>query len=54
MQSNPTRDWIDEMFDVMEGRVDEALRFRLLDLVETAGLEDMEEAEVVRCATPSF
>ena len=35
------------MFDVMEGRIDEALRDRLLDLADTAFLEDREEAIVI-------
>jgi len=48
MKSNLTRDWIDMVFDDLEGRaVNEAVRFRLLDLVETAGLEDMEEADII-------
>lgn len=45
--STAMADWIDEMFDVMEGRVDEALRDRLLDLADTAFLEDREEAIVI-------
>ena len=38
-------DWIDQVFDEMEERaVNEAVRFRLLDLVETANLDETEEA----------
>ena len=41
-------DWIDEVFDVIEGRaVDEAVRFRLLDLAETAYLDEMEGVDII-------
>lgn len=37
-------DWIDEVFDELDGRVvNEATRFRLEDLLETAYIEDGEE-----------
>ena len=37
-------DWIDDVFDELNGRVvDEATRYRLEDLLETAMMEDGEE-----------
>ena len=44
MQSTTTRDWIDDVFDAIDGRVvDMATRYRLEDLLETALIEGDED-----------
>jgi len=51
MQNTKTPDWIDEVFDKLDGRVvDEATRFRLISLLDSACIEGDEDDRCVLVA----
>ena len=52
MQNTKTPDWIDEVFDKLDGRVvDEATRFRLISLLDSACIEGDEDDRCVLVAS---
>jgi hypothetical protein len=48
MKTSTVGDWIDDVFDKLDGRVvDEATRFRLISLLDSACIEGDEDAEIL-------